>query len=798
MPEVFPLAPEDDHTQLSRRSFLVAGAVAASIAWPILAGEHGEKLDAVTQTELLKAPQRAELLERIQKIISEKNSKEDRHAQLNELPPLIDQYRTSIAEADDLTVEELSRAVTLNRIQINMTYFSSGMERQAATHFLKTSSIQFYDDLFTQLEQMRGKYPNEMRAIDSAQGLILTDLIWSQNHGLRSIDPAVATVVADRFLAPSRNPSLSQIKSCLAYGIPVEHPEYTVTIFERSFDTIAEALRARTLESCRGENAHPRDTIESIVEVAALASRWLPMAKKSEVLSDAQIHVWSGRISEKIEKPLFEKIIPLYLEASAEPKATPRENTRFFIFPVSASHVTERPLLGKFIPFVNGLEGCRVEMGKQFTASYDSYLSSKNLSPSDRLKVAPLLAYLAPEPATKRGVVDDLRTAIAVDGGRAIDPKLSAGLLEVLLFSDQMFAAHAKNNSYRSANAVQICVNAMSGSEDISAITPSITPAQQLFMELVRMSTSANGWKSISYAREATPELRSELRESARQSVYALIGDIYWLAKNTSISDSADDPHVTIRLPEWWGGREQSITETTRVSETKIALRDLISLVDGVTAQLARFDLDRRSEEALIERLLVVTQALDLRSEVRNIPFSMNADPLAVIKDSFPHLWSGAERGPFPDLYRKVRNMIYLAHHKYPAPPYSEQRNPLTDKALDELALNYAKLSEERFITSFILRLWNPDGNREQRPLEAHQRLSPDRMAMEARRLLAAYGMLEKYEPLKDIIMGEASLIVDNLKKHQQQILINQQEAFERISAIVDKGSVKKSDSNKE
>ncbi len=787
MPEVSSLTHREVSVEYSRRSFLAAGVLAA-LTLPALGQEAQQE-----KPQLLDAKGRQKLLTRIERIIDSHPDIEQRRAQIAELPPLITQYRESIAHAVDLTPAELSRAVEINRFKINMKHFSAGIEADEAARFIGESSIRFYGELYTIIEAQRAVFPAEKDSLDGSSSAILSDLLWSQNHGIAAVDRSVAEVISDCILNPVRAISLEQIPPCLSYGSPESNPSYYLEVFERRFDTIAEVMKGHSEAVCEGRTDSRNGTVGDLMDTAALTMRWLPAAHKAGLLTDAQMVIWRDRIIEKIETPLFNNLIPLYVAGTAQPPLPITGIMQRFRGPVVVNDdVTGHPLLQKFAPFVNKMERCHVQLGNEFGDSYAAFRTKTTAHrPIDRLGIIPLLAYLSPEPSKKVAIVEDLRALCAEEARRGTDAKLQATLLEVLLFSDQTYAANAQNTAYRSANAVQICVNAMSAADEVAQFKNQITPAQALLVDLVRTGASRHGWKSVPGVRDAPPEERIAQQENAQRVLVEVIKDIYWLARHTSSSDRSDNKYVNIRIPDWWGGSAQSIVETARVPQLTEALRDLTNLADAVTVQLARFDFGRRTEDALLNRLMLLTIALDYRRDIANLPFTTNADPLHTVKEMFPHLWHGVKVGPFADVFHKTRNMLYLS--KYRAFPPAEEkaaaREPTVaaDKKLDELALSYAQLCEQRFLTSFILRLWNADGARDARPLEGHRILSSDRMLTETRRIFHDYGMLEKYDELRVLLGGKSPDFISGVRNYRDRVVTAQREAFETISGLVER-----------
>ena len=131
-----------ERSALTRRSFLFAGGVLAATAFSLNAQEN-----SLEEPGHLTAEQREEILNSIETIVVPHESTAEREAQIEKLIPLIAKYRMALANAPDVTLSEVARAVEINRLKINMPHYSETIDLTRAESFLSGSSIWLYDDL---------------------------------------------------------------------------------------------------------------------------------------------------------------------------------------------------------------------------------------------------------------------------------------------------------------------------------------------------------------------------------------------------------------------------------------------------------------------------------------------------------------------------------------------------------------------------------------------------------------------------------------------------------------------------
>jgi hypothetical protein len=296
---------------------------------------------------------------------------------------------------------------------------------------------------------------------------------------------------------------------------------------------------------------------------------------------------------------------------------------------------------------------------------------------------------------------------------------------------------------------------------------------------------------------QSTP-ISKPKRDFVEKIVQNLIRDLYKLKSNEIYSREVEQPLGVVSfiegdkssgefLPEGYDTTSYSLypPEADRTIHFCRTMRDLVSYADILTLQYARFNIIEPDERKLLDRLILLTNLIEARGTHSQMGKAPEYKVESQISAHFPYISESAGAGPFVQVYRTARNILYHKEHKR-LPPWGIAADTLEgvklrDKKLDNLASELATCAEAGFIAAFCLELILPTAAKEDRPIESHKVLTMVRVVSEVEAIVSSYGLLDNHKKLRDIfaISTAREDIPRLLLELRNQEVLRQKEIFE-------------------
>lgn len=732
---------------------------------------------------------RLALLDQISAEIDKGGESSARLAQMPVVSAAAERYRAALKEATDLTPAEIARATEVVYMKINMTHFSSGLDSTVAEDFLNRCAVDFYRDLHGKLISMKETHPQDSNLIEAALSRIHSDIYWSSNHHLSGIARHCGAFVGDLLLDPERCYCISQIQSHMRFDH--QQQEFHLELLDRCQNRLPPLMRDTLSSLLQAPPETARSKAVATLEFATLARATVERAYTHKALSPEEHSAWDKRLKEDIEGPLFEKLVAIHVAASSEKPATPPGKTSFN--PLSAIRIPDKSadtLIPRMGAFINGMELSHIELGNQFMESYRQHAEKHSECCTQRIALAPLLVYLAPDPELKDPLVKDMRTILLAAGEPLTDSTSVSSILGALLLSDHTYAATAGDAGARIGTASHISYTLLSQGDPGPIRKGSLTPAELLLIDLACAGPGGDGGRALNRGKVINPDQQQALAILAEQSLIRLALDIYHATPREVFQPKPDISTLdVIHIPQQWGAETVRLRTAGRESDALWSIQGFTRLADGITARYARLDLEDRSEDALVERLILMGRLLEERESIRSIGGGDLADPLHHLREHLPYLSEKSTQGPFAEALQKTRTMLYLASHGRQAPVVPRDEDGFNRRQLDpvieKLAQDYARTAEEHLLCSFCISLWHSDTEREKRPLESHQSLSPARMNDELLKLLAVFGVADRHEKLTSLLEGKQANMLEQIHQHRARVGNRRDEIIHQIQGML-------------
>jgi hypothetical protein len=307
-------------------------------------------------------------------------------------------------------------------------------------------------------------------------------------------------------------------------------------------------------------------------------------------------------------------------------------------------------------------------------------------------------------------------------------------------------------------------------------------PTQKLLLELASITTSST--KEVDGA-SSPIELDNTKLFFFDKIIEKTTKYIYQIGSNDIYSREVNQPLSLVSFIEGDIHYKMFAPEKTREIAFCHSMRDLVSYADILAFQLAQFKIVAPDEQKLLERLILLTDLIETRGTHAQINGQYEAKVEAQIAAHFPYISEDARSGPFVQVYRSARNILY--QHKYNRlPPWniaadSIEGARLRDKALDQRAQELASSAEATLIATFCLVLIQPYRTNEYRPIDSHKTLSTIRLVAEVHEIVSSYGLLDNHRKLRDIFAGNRDEIINKLIEFRDQEVLKQKEIYPQL-----------------
>jgi hypothetical protein len=745
----------------------------------------------------LNADQRIKLLSDVSAIIQLGGNPEARIKQMELIKPLVEAYRNSLREASDINLKELALAIELVRSKINMMHFADHIPKDKTALFINEIAIDFYEELLVKLRDLRSaSFPQDPQ-INTLFDYIRNDLLWSQIYHNPLIAARVGEVVCRQFILEDPLATPASLKPLYNFD-HTQHNYYQALLLnneEKIIEVVSNSINQIKNKACDDPKAQLESILDFVTSLRNL-SRSITTSTSSE---SPPVISLINNIEKQVSDLALREIVPLWCLA----------NQRFHqqgrlvdyggvikLFSPAAEVTPHSPgcplLTQKIVTFCQEYKSPSATLGNYFMSSYQNAFSQGLTQHLNLYDVSRIVALIPTPPDAKHEFISQLREMIyqpeilKAEQVSFADIDRAAGriasIFRALLLSEHCFASAAENKTYDSHRSLLMFNTFLLDAPPDQIDNTPLYPTQKLLLELASITT--NSTKGVNGA-NGPIELDNTKRFFFDKILEKTTKYIYQIGCNDIYSREADQPLRLVSFIEGDIHYSMFAPEKTREIAFCHSMRDLVSYADILAFQLAQFKIVEPDEQKLLERLILLTDLIETRGTHAQINGQYEAKVEAQIAAHFPYISEDARSGPFVQVYRSARNILYQHKHNR-LPPWdiaadSVEGARLRDKSLDLRAHELATSAEATLIATFCLVLIQPYRTNEYRPIDSHKTLSTIRLVAEVHAIVSSYGLLDNHSKLREIFAGNREEIVNKLIEFRDQEILRQKEIYPQL-----------------
>jgi hypothetical protein len=406
--------------------------------------------------------------------------------------------------------------------------------------------------------------------------------------------PAITQLLVDHYGQQSIVPMYRvfvEISELLKY-----EQELTSQIAIRNFDLITESFGERFDQFLQIGGP---DQAKLFLALHRHLSRAITHVRDRGEISEPEYQRLDREIGTRCVEPVAQHLFTVWLVAD-------QQNRSYFAgrcwsllndCPLSNESARERAdnTTQSVIDLLSAWRGDRNSLGTVYFDRLDWYRREYGAGKEIGYASIGMLPLVAPEPSRKTYIVDALREALVDDreqellGQSADRPSQVGRVLALCLLSDHLFFATKANTSHDAVAATSLISCLKDNQAVLGSYEGALTPAQILYVELLRLSRGGESAERIAWVRPYNARSRERISERAQRALTWLMYEIY---RCKSLDGSAGAPVSTttavLSVPWEWGAAVARLPEEGRVAEWRESEREFFNLADLVLEEVAR------------------------------------------------------------------------------------------------------------------------------------------------------------------------------------------------------------------
>jgi hypothetical protein len=483
------------------------------------------------------------------------------HGSLEELSTATLAYAKELANAGDLSLEQLRTA----RSVMEETVLAKDV---LACHVELRRSAGLDTGVAVMLEQITDGLVALKKRPESDLGAVRNELLTlyplilqaSSDSTARNQDRLIDLLINS--YGVSQEISLCQIYSHL--DLVTGHNSALVSrIVARHYDLLASSFKD---EVGKLASPYPRNVgmTQELLQIHALVERDLSIAKSQGDLSADQEAEYSRALASNFMEPLVPYVLKAWhlgyqSRAPRMPQSIFDDQIYWNALSVEQIGLSRDGNIRALNSFLAAWSGDREKLGNAVFDQIDEQREAFGAHPFIGFQSIFFLPVIAPNPARKQEIIEDLRLGLVDDAaqiyiGATYDrPAQIARIVTVCLISDYLYCASRENEIYNPELALRLIEQLKDDATPLEPYQAVLTPTQLLIVELLRLSKGGEVAASVPWVAQYDARTRSSVMTRARSAIDGLINSLYACQPSDAFHDPNTQQATTMSTPREWG-----------------------------------------------------------------------------------------------------------------------------------------------------------------------------------------------------------------------------------------------------
>jgi len=373
-------------------------------------------------------------------------------------------------------------------------------------------------------------------------------------------------------------------------------PELLSKIAIEKFDLIGETFVQRLSQFLHQKS--PED-VKCFFAVHRELSRAITYARDNGGISKEEYERLDQEIGVRCIEPLVRQLFPVWITADYQRRSAFAGHCLSLLgaSPLSNEAARERPdsTTQSVIDLLAAWRGDRHALGTTYFDGLDSYRAQHGASKELGYASIGMLPLLAPEPHRKGYIVEALRAGLVDDaphdllGSTADRPSQVGRILALCLLSDHLFFATEANTTYDPVVSSSLIVSLRGNQLPISTYEGVLTPAQALFIDLVRLAQGGESASSVPWIAQYDARSQKRISDRAQAALTRFMYEAYRCKEVTAQGNQAVSPATTVLSIPWeWGSALVRLPGQDRQAQWKESQQNFLTLADIIFEEVVR------------------------------------------------------------------------------------------------------------------------------------------------------------------------------------------------------------------